>query len=311
MSPHARAIGRSSLVLLLSSALAACSGPPSTPAPGSDAIRIASFNFPESELLAEMYGQALSAAGLPVELQLNLGPRELVEPALQRGLVDLVPEYAGSALDFVSLGRTAATADAARTHQLLTAAMAERNIDVLDASAARDENGFAVTAATARDFGLRTISDLADVASRMTFGGPVECPQRPLCLPGLRAVYGLRFASFSALDASGPLTSTALKSGQVDIALMFTTAAQIDTDHLVLLQDDRGLEPAENVTPVVRSATIERYGSKVAEVVNSISRHLTTADLRRLNAELASSGATLASVARSWLADHGLVPGVG
>jgi osmoprotectant transport system substrate-binding protein len=307
----AAAFARASLVLLLSGAVVACSGPPPTSVPRNDAIRIASFNFPESELLAQMYGQALSAAGIPVELQLNLGPRELVLPALERGLVDLVPEYAGSALDFVSLGRTAATADPTRTHRLLTATMAERNIDVLDASAARDENGFAVTAATAGDFGLRTISDLAAVASRMTFGGPVECPQRPLCLPGLRAVYGLRFASFSALDASGPLTTAALTSGQVDVALMFTTAAQIDTDHFVLLQDDRGLEPAENVTPVVRSSVIARYGSKVAEIANAVSKHLTTSDLRRLNAEVASGGATPASVAERWLTEHGLVPGVG
>jgi osmoprotectant transport system substrate-binding protein len=301
---------RASSVLLLASLLSACSRPPSNPAQN-DAIRIASFNFPESELLAEMYGQALSAAGLPVELRLNLGPRELVQPALQRGLVDLVPEYAGSALDFVSLGRTVATADAARTHRLLAAVMAERGIEVLDASAARDENGFAVTAATTRAFGLRAISDLADIASRMTFGGPVECPQRPLCIPGLRAVYGLHFASFSALDASGPLTTAALTTGQVDVALMFTTAAQIDTHHLVLLKDDRGLEPAENVTPIVRGGVMEHYGSKVAEVVNSVSRHLTTSDLRRLNAEVASGGETPASVARGWLTDHGLVPGVG
>jgi osmoprotectant transport system substrate-binding protein len=305
------AVSRAAIVVVLSGALVACSRSHATPVPSSDAIRIASFNFPESELLAEMYGQALAGAGLPVKLELNLGPRELVMPALERGLVDLVPEYGGSALDFVSLGRTAATADAARTHALLAAAMAQRGIDVLDASAARDENGFAVTAATARDFGLRTISDLAAFASRMTFGGPVECPQRPLCLPGLRAVYGLRFASFSALDTSGPLTTAALTSGQVDVALIFTTAAQIDADHLVLLEDDRGLEPAENVTPVVRSAVIERYGPKVAEVVDSVSRALTTSELRRLNGELASGGATPASVARGWLADHGLIPSVG
>lgn len=298
-------------MLLALAVIGACSEPSPTSVPADHAIRIASFDFPESELLAELYAQALAAAGFRVELDLYLGPRELVEPALERGLVGFVPEYAGSALDFVSLGRIAATADADRTHELLRAAMAARDVAVLDAAPAQDQNAFAVTEATAQAYGLRAVSDLAPVAARMTFGGPVECRQRPLCLPGLRAVYGLRFESFAALDASGPLTAAGLTSGQVDVALVFTTDARVDANHFVLLDDDRGLEPAENITPLVRRDVIDRFGRGFVDVVNAVSAKLTTSDVRRLNGELTFGRGSPATVARAWLVDQGLVDGIG
>jgi osmoprotectant transport system substrate-binding protein len=297
--------------LLVTVVLGSCSHPSPTSLPDHRAIRIASFNFPESELLAQLYAQALAAAGFPVELNLDLGPRELVEPALERGLVGFVPEYAGSALDFVSLGRSAATADAARTHELLRVAMAARDVAVLDAAPAQNQNGFAVTEETAQAYGLRAVSDLAPVAADMTFGGPVECPQRPLCLQGLRTVYGLRFESFAALDASGPLTAAGLTSGQVDVALVFTTDAYVDANHFVVLDDDRGLEPAENITPMVRRDVIDRFGRGFVDVVNAVSAKLTTPDVRLLNGELTLGEGTPATVARTWLLDHGLMTGIG
>lgn len=286
--------------------LSACVASTSGPAPDTDVIVIASFDFPESVLLAEVYGQALEAAGLPVGRELGLGTRELVQPALQKGLVDLVPEYGGSALSFVTLGAVEATADEARTHRALSEAFAERGVTVLDPSPAQDRNGLAVTGVTATRFGLRTISDLESHAGDMTFGGPPECEERPLCLPGFERIYRLRFAEFLPLDAGGPLTLQALRSNAVDAAIVFTSDGVAERDGLVILQDDRQLQPAENVTPVVRTQTLERFGPSVALVLNRVSAALTTQELRAMNAEVAVDGRPSAAVAADWLRREGL-----
>ena len=276
-----------------------------------DAISVASFNFPESTVLAEIYARALEEAGFRVDRQLGLGPRELVEPALQRGLVELVPEYAGSALTFFTLGGAPATGDPEQANRALAEALAPRGITVLEPSAAQDQNGFAVRRATAERYGLRTISDLAPVASSLTFGGPVECQERPLCLQGLESTYGLTFKEFKTVDTSGPTTAAALSEGKVDVALMFTTDGQIARYDFVLLQDDLGLQPAENVTPLVRTDTVQRFGAQLVEALNGVSAELTDQALRVLNAQVGFQGTDPADAARAWLVAHGLVGGPG
>ena len=286
---------------------AACGGGPagSRTALDDEAITVASFNFPESVLLAEIYAQALEGAGYPVKLQLGLGARELVEPSLQRGLVEFVPEYAGSALEFLTGGEGVATSNEEATHGRLKDAFAERGVAVLAPAPAQDQNGFAVSRETADRYGLRTISQLVPEASQLVFGGPPECPERPLCLGGLEDLYGLEFGAFEPLDAGGPVSVTALRSGNVDVALLFTTDAAIDQNDFVLLYDDLGLQPAENVTPVVRAEVVEAHGDGFVRLVDSVSALLTTEDLRELNARVAE-GATPNDVATAWLAEHGL-----
>jgi osmoprotectant transport system substrate-binding protein len=296
-------------VLLVAALLAgACGrgGPAgSTTALDDEAITIASFNFPESVLLAEIYAQALEAEGYAVKRQLGLGARELVEPSLQRGLVEFVPEYAGSALEFLTGGEGVATSNEEATHARLAEVFAERGVAVLSPAPAQDQNGFAVSRDTADRYGLRTISELAPVASELAFGGPPECPERPLCLGGLEGLYGLEFGGFESLDAGGPVSVTALRSGKVDVALLFTTDAAIDQNDFVLLYDDLGLQPAENVTPVVRPEVLEAHGDAFVGLVDSVSALLTTEDLRDLNARVAE-GETPREVAAAWLAEHGL-----
>ena len=219
-------------VLALAIACAACTagsaggsppGPASAGGAGPGVITVGSFDFPESVLLAHLYAGALSARGYPVRVLPDLGSRELVEPALMTGLVQLVPEYTGSALEFVSLGRAHATADVAATAAALANWMAARGIVTARSAAAQDANAIVVTGATASRYRLRTISDLARAAPGLVFGGPPECPERPDCLPGLRRTYGLRFRAFAALDAGGPLTRQALETGDIGAALLFTT----------------------------------------------------------------------------------------
>jgi osmoprotectant transport system substrate-binding protein len=275
-------------------------GATSSTALGDRTITIASFNFPESVTLAEVYAQALVRADYPVQLQLNLGPRELVDPALERGLVEFVPEYAGTALSFVARGTVEPSSDAQRTHADLRRVLAQRNVDVFAPAPAQDRNGIAVTRTTADRYGLQTVSDLAPVASQLTFGGPPECPERPLCLPGLEQTYSIHFKEFTPLDSGGPLTHAALAGGEVDAALLFTSDGELDSSDVVLLEDDLDLQPAENVTPVVRREVVARYGARLVTTVDSVSRLITTDALRRMNQQV-SSGRTPHDAAAGFL----------
>jgi osmoprotectant transport system substrate-binding protein len=266
-----------------------------------DAVIVASFDFPESQILANVYADVLRARGYPVRVFANLGPREVVQPALFRGLVDVVPEYAGSALAFLSLGKEQGSADVAETRRRLGAVLASRGLVALEAAPAEDTNAVVVTQDTADLLRLRTISDLRRVAHGMTFGGPPECPQRPLCLAGLRRTYGLSFRAFTPLDTGGPMTVAALRSGEVQAALLFSSDPAIEANHFVVLRDDWGLQPADNVVPVLRTAAVHRYGPGVAEALNWVSAHLTTDALRELNGLVDLAGDTPSEAAAEWL----------
>jgi osmoprotectant transport system substrate-binding protein len=272
-----------------------------------DAITIASFDFPESVLLAEIYAQTLEAKGFRVKRALDLGPRELVEPALERGLVEFVPEYSGTALAFLDRDSQQGSADSDITRRRLAAAYRGRGVHVLESAQAQDANALAVTAQTSARHNLRTISDLAPVAGKLVLGGPPECPSRPLCLPGLQARYGLRFKEFLPLDASGPLTVEGLATGQIDVAVLFTTDGNIPAKGFVVLEDDLGLQPAENVTPVVREEVLARYGQPFTDVVDAVSAKLTTEGLREMNRSMAFGSRTPGRVALDWLRGSGLL----
>ena len=299
----------------LAAALSACSSstghvlsaagkPAGRPGP---VITVGSFDFPESVLLAQIYGQALAANKFPVRILPNLGPREVVDPALTDGLVQLVPEYAGSALGFFSLGRLSATSDARAANNALAGSVAGRGLVVARPAPAQDANAIVVTAATAARYGLRSIADLARVAPSLVFGGPPECPGRAYCLQGLKRVYGLHFKAFVPLDAGGPLTRQALEAGYIDVALLFTTDPDIAARHLVVLADDRGLQPAENITPLLRRDVIARYGPNLVAALNRVSALLDTGTLRALDARV-ERGQNPRLVAGSWLRAHGLIP---
>jgi osmoprotectant transport system substrate-binding protein len=276
-------------------------GPPVTSVLEDATITIGSFNFPESEVLAEIYALALEGRGFRVERQLDVGPRELLIPALQRGLVELVPEYAGSLLGYLE---GSASNDPATTHQRLQVELAPRGLVAMSAAPAEDRNTFAILQTTAENLGVESLSDLPFFAPGMTFGGPPECPERDLCLKGLVDVYGLRFNDFIALDAGGPLTAQALNDGTIDVGLLFSSDPTLGAGRLLDLVDDRGLQPAENVTPIVSQVTLERFGDGLADILNAVSALLRTSDLREMNAAMAA-GRAAPEVARGWLRDNG------
>ena len=218
-----------------------------------------------------------------------------------------LPEYAGSALEFFTLGRLSATANAAAANRALADSVAGRGLVTARPAPTQDANALVVTAPTAARYGLRSIADLAKVAPGLVFGGPPECPGRAYCLPGLQRVYGLRFKAFTPLDAGGPLTLQALVAGYIGAALLFTTDPGIPARHLVVLADDRGLQPAENITPLVGREAIVRYGPRLLTTLNTVSALLDTGTLRSLDARVERAGQKSRVVAASWLRAHGLI----
>jgi osmoprotectant transport system substrate-binding protein len=296
---------RVAVLALAVAVVAGCSPEPAPPPqdPRRPPIVVASFDFPESEILAELYGQALRRRGYPVEVVARLGAREVVEPALEQGKVDLVPEYLGTALTFIDDGGLPPSGDPQATHARLRRAFATRGVAVAAYAPAEDRNGFVVTGDLARRRGLRRISDLAPLAARLTFGGPPECPDRPLCMKGLRDRYGLRFARFLAMP-SRRVTADALETGEIDVGMIETTdASQLGQD-LVQLEDDRGLQPAENVVPVVRRQVVDRYGAGLVRLLDAVSARLTSGGLTALNRQVAVEDRPAAAVAAAWLRAH-------
>jgi osmoprotectant transport system substrate-binding protein len=272
--------------------LAACGGDDDDTDAAPEGIRVAAFDFAESELLAEIYAQALEAHGLPVDRLGSIGPREIVAPALQAAEIDVVPEYLGTAADHYGAdGQDLAS---------LRAAVEPLGLAALEPADAVDVNVFVVTAETARAEDLVRLSDLTDFAPTARFGGPVECPERPLCLLGLRDTYGLEFAEFVP-QSSLVLTAAALRRGEIDVGVLFSSSAALDEDDFVVLVDDRGLQPAENVVPLVRRVVLEDPGPAVGDALDEVSAALTTDELRALNRRV-ERGEPLEDVAASWLA---------
>ncbi|VAW08045.1 ABC transporter, substrate-binding protein (cluster 13, osmolytes) [hydrothermal vent metagenome] len=269
-------------------------------------ITIGSFGFSESEIVGEIYRLALEADGYKVEHKALLGSREaVVNPALRSGEINFVPEYIGTGLE-VTFGIDP-SANADETRDALDNAWAAENISVLDYTPAEDKNGIVVTAATAEKYNLAKISDLSTVAGELIFGGPPECPDRPRCLGGLGDVYGLTFGDFKALDVGGPLTVTALKGGEIDVALLFSSDGVIEAEGFVLLEDDKGLQPAENLAPIVADSVLDAYGDGFTTLVNRVSASLNQADLTELNKLVGYDGEDATEMARKWLTDNGLI----
>lgn len=144
------------------------------------------------------------------------------------------------------------------------------------------------------------------VASQLTLGGPPECPQRPFCIPGFEEVYGIEFGNFVPLDVGGPLTVEALKNGEIDVALLFSTDPAIEENGWVLLEDDKELQAAENITPVVREEVLD---PAIEERLNAISAALDTETMTELNGQVSIEGQDPADVAASFLEDNGLLEG--
>jgi osmoprotectant transport system substrate-binding protein len=273
----------------------------SVPEP-TDGLRVASFDFGESIVLAELYAQVIESTGTLVVRIGAVGPREVTFPALELDVIDVVPEYLGTALERVGAPTPNPDTEAALAD--LETRLGPLGLTALDAAPAEDKNVIVMATDAAEELGVHTISELAPFAGTLGFGGPPECPDRPLCLVGLREMYGLEFAEFVA-QRSQRFTAEALRRGEIDVGLMFSTDPALATPDLVVLADDRRLQPAENVVPVVRRSALDRWGQDVAAALDALSAVLTTVELQSLNARLAAEEPA-DSIAFEWLASHGL-----
>jgi osmoprotectant transport system substrate-binding protein len=267
----------------------------------SGSVVVGSANFPENEVLAEVYALALQSKGVKVSTKLNIGAREIYYPQVEKGAITIIPEYNGTLLtveaDPSSTAKTTAEVDAA------LAAKLPSSLTVLNSAPAEDSDSITVTQATATKDHLKTIADLAPYASQMVLGGPPEFKTRSDGIAGLKSVYGLTFKSFDPLDESGPITLAALTSGKVQAADVFTTTPQIVTDKLVSLADPKNNFAAQNVIPLVYKPALT---STISSTLNAVSAKLTTAALLQLNVDVITNKQSYTTAAQNWLNSVGL-----
>jgi osmoprotectant transport system substrate-binding protein len=290
------------VAVLLLAVLTACGSETSAPPVPTGTIRFVSYDFQENQILAEVYAQSAREANLPVSVQHGIGTREVIVPALQQGVVDVVVDYLGTALLFAQPENPELPETPEEMHAVLVRVMGGRGVSVLDAARAEDQNGFAVTQAFATREGVNVLSDLIPLAPDLVFGGPPECPERPLCLLGLTEVYGLEFRDVLPMLTRGA-TVEALQSGVIDVGLLETTDARLAVAPVVLLADDRGLQPHENVVPLVRTEVADRRGEQLTDALNEASARLTTDDLVQLNRWVEIDGLTPREAAVRWWED--------
>ena len=252
---------------------AACGGSPGTSS--KEKITVGGFTFPESSILAQLYGQALAHAGYQVSYKLNIGQRELVAPALKNGDIDLYLGYTASDLEYWN--NKAASVAKLNSH------IDSQGLVALTPSSASDQNAFAVTKDTQQKFNLSKMSDLAPIGNQLVLGAGPECPTRPYCLPGLLQTYGIHFKAFKALDTDGPATRAAFKNNTIQVGLVFSADPDLNSLGLVVLDDDKHLQAADQVVPILRKTVAN---DEVKSILNKVSAGLTTADLLGLNAKV-------------------------
>ena len=272
-----------------------------TPTASKGTLTVAGFNFPESSILAEIYGQTLAHDGYTINYKLLLGTREVVAPALESGQIDLYPGYAATDLEFYNKGAGEANGDATATTAKLNSHLQALGLTALTPSPAVDQNAFAVTSATQKKYNLTKLSDLAPIGDQLTLGAGPECPTRPYCQIGLKATYGINFKAFKPLDTDGPLTRAAFKNGSIDVGLVFSSDGDLNSLGLVVLQDDKHLENADNVVPIIRQTVAT---DDVKAILNKISANLSTAELVTLNGQVELQHQDADAVATAFLQQH-------
>jgi osmoprotectant transport system substrate-binding protein len=261
----------------------------------SKSLTVGSKDFSGAQAISQAYGQALENKGYDITSKDNLGATEIVYAALENGDLDGYADYQGTLLTY--LGGTP-TGDSAETYKALQDKLAGTDITVSKPAAAVDVNGFYVSKATAKKHKLKTVSDLAKVAPDLTFGGPPECEERPLCLGTTsQELYGLDFSEVKKLDAGGPITVQALEDGDIDVALLFTGSSVIPKD-AVLLKDDKALQPADNPVFVINK---DKANAATLKVLNAVSAKLNTAAYNKMSLDISENKEDPSDVAAAFL----------
>ncbi|MGX9228142.1 ABC transporter substrate-binding protein [Streptomyces albus] len=308
-----RALAAGGTLAALTLVVTACSGSDleekSASGTGKGGLVIGSAGFTESEILAELYSGVLTKAGYKTSVK-KVKNRELYEPELEKGRIDVVPEYAATMAEFLNAKKNGpkaepvASPDTGKTVAALRKLAAPRGLKVLDPGKAVDQNAFAVAGKYAEKHKLKTLSDLGASKQSVTIAAGDECETRPFCRPGLEKTYGIEVEGIDPKGVGTSQSKQAVKDGKDQLVLTTTTDATLDQFGLVLLKDDKKLQNADNVLPVVNAK--DAGGKKVADALGKLTRTLTTKDLTELNRKVDQERLKPADVADAYLKDKGL-----
>lgn len=303
------------LLLLVAPMLAACGeetatgGPAATSAtggttPSGAVIRVGSKNFTEQFIIGEMYALILENAGYKVERKINLGTTDIAQAALEKGEIDLYPEYTGTGL--LTVLKLPSNTDQKAVFDAVKNGYKEKfNLVWLDPAPMNNTQALAMTKEGSQKFGITTISEMAAKAGELKIIGPPEFQEREDGLPGLQAAYGnFQIKEYVSVDAA--LKYKGLVEGQADVSVAFGTDGEIANYGLVVLTDDKGLFPPYQVAPVVRQQTLDA-NTNVASLLNALAPKLTDATMQRLNFEVSGNKRKFEDVAREFLVAEGLI----
>jgi len=276
---------------------------------GSGKVVIGSAAFSENELLATIYAAALKECGYKTSTK-TFDSREVYYPALKKGDLQVVPEYAATLTDFINgqiNGATAPSKASGDINKTMTALRAElpAGFAVLNPAAATDKNTYAVTKQFATANNITTMSQLAAYSQThpLTLAGPPECPTRPFCEPGLKKTYGMKIKGFKQTDVGGPLTVKAITTGKADLGLVFTSDPSIPKAGLVALTDDKQLQASDNLVPLVAKSLAT---GAAANALNAVDAKLDQATLLSLNKAVGLQHGKPSEVAKQFLQQEGL-----
>lgn len=269
-----------------------------------DTIVVGSANFPENELLMQMYAQTLEAAGAEVKTKPNIGAREIYMKAFESGDIDLLPEYNGALLAYLSTdGVPEGVTSPDDVYAELQKVLPEGS-ETLPQSAAEDKDTLTVTQETADKYDLASIADLQPVADKLVVGAGPEWRERYQGLVGLKDLYDVEFKQFKPLDAGGPLTVAALKDGSIDVGNVFSTDSSISTNDWVVLEDPKNLYTSQNIVPLIQS---DKVTPEVSDALNALSEALTTENLTAALAKVQVDKQDPVTVAEDFLKENGLI----
>jgi osmoprotectant transport system substrate-binding protein len=273
-------------------------------------LTIGSAGFTESEVMAQMYADLLSKAGYKVKVT-NVASTEIFQSSLEKGQIDVVPEYAATYADFLNTAingtnaPSVASPDLQKSIDALKPLAAKKGLTVLEPTKAVDQNAFAVSKDFASQHSLKTLSDLGNAHIPVTIAAGAECATRPFCQPGLEKTYGIQVKGIDKLGVDTIESKKAVQSGKDQLALVLTTDATVPDFDLVTLTDDKHLQNADNLVPVVNSKTLKAHPD-IADTLNKLVSVLTTDDLAQMNKKVDSERQKPADVAAAYLKDKDL-----
>jgi glycine betaine/choline ABC-type transport system substrate-binding protein len=278
----------------------------SNPKNGKVSLTIGSKNFPEQEILGEIYAQALKAAGYKVKSALNLGSETVAHKAVKSGQISGYPEYASTALtSFFGLEPEEVPASAQAAYEKANEEFEKEGLTAFPPTPFASANAVGTLKKTAEKEGLKTISDLKGKSEHLSLYGSPECRQRIDCLAGLEKYYGLKFKSFTPIDIG--LRYKVLETGQADLSILFTTDAQLsaEKDKFVILEDDKHVFPAGNIIFVSKASTAEKAGPDYEKTIVQVQEGLTLPVMQELDARVELEKQSPAKAAAAYLEEAG------